>query len=281
MTSQFSESSIKTPQQGRWVVPNPRIPRTFGWLNVVFGVILLLAGAYSVAMFFLAPRVLRWVQGQVQPLIDFQKQQRDSKIAELKKQEEAAKTEAEKKEFQDRRAAIESAAAPPNDMFADIQNWNIYNDRRVATYFWREVSAGILLNLLMIIAGIGLLRAAEWARRLTVGVSWIKIARRLAMIATTMLLIMPITTGKVREVYAKMDAQIAKGGGRTPPFPLTSMAPIIAVATAAGTVFEGVVASVYPALAIWYLTRPRARAACLTASSSRPPKPVIELGETW
>ena len=31
--------------EGKWVVPNPQIPRTFGMMNLVFGILLLLIGA--------------------------------------------------------------------------------------------------------------------------------------------------------------------------------------------------------------------------------------------
>ena len=37
-------------QQGKWVVPNPQIPRSFGLMNIIFGAImvLLLAMGYGV-----------------------------------------------------------------------------------------------------------------------------------------------------------------------------------------------------------------------------------------
>jgi hypothetical protein len=282
-TPQHSELwTMATSRPGQWVVPNPKIPRTFGWLNIVFGVILLLAGFYAVAMFFLAPRVAQRMQDMFQSTLTFQKGKVDVKIAELKEQEEKAKTEAEKKELQDRRAAIAAAPLPPIDMFEDMKKWNIYNDRRVAVYFWLEVSAAIVLNVLMIIAGVGLLRAAEWARQLSVGVSWLKIVRRIAIVIVTMVLILPITTAKIRELYAKMDAQIAsRGGGRPAPISFTAMAPLVGMATAVGSVFEGIVAAIYPALSVWYLTRPRARAACLAPIPSKLPVPENEPGATW
>ena len=31
--------------QGKWVVPNPQVPRSFGIMNIVFGSLLLLVGA--------------------------------------------------------------------------------------------------------------------------------------------------------------------------------------------------------------------------------------------
>jgi hypothetical protein len=268
------------PQQGQWVVPNPQIPRTFGWLNIIFGALMLLAGAYYIAMFFLTPLVTRTVQSQVESQLTARRQLRESEIAALKAKEQAAKTEAEKRELQKKRAVLESAVASTTDMFADIKDWNIYKDRRVAVYFWLEVCAGILLNVLMIAAGIGLLSTAEWARRLSVNVAWLKILRWSAMTILTLSLIVPITTDKIRSMYAKMDQQIAaKGGAGAMPFSMTSLAPIVGVFTALGTVANAVFASVYPALSIWYLTRPRSRAACLAKPAPAWSEPAWETAD--
>ena len=44
-------------QEGKWVVPNPQVPRTFGMLNIIFGILLLLFGAYSLVMLVIGPKI--------------------------------------------------------------------------------------------------------------------------------------------------------------------------------------------------------------------------------
>ncbi len=52
-----------TQVEGQWVVPNPQVPRTFGMLNIVFGVVLFLFGAGSLAMTYFAPLLQKWAFG--------------------------------------------------------------------------------------------------------------------------------------------------------------------------------------------------------------------------
>ncbi len=163
--------------------------------------------------------------------------------------------------------------------FMDLSNWNVFADIRLAIYYCTELGAGILLNLLMLVSGVGLLGLAEWGRRLAVGVAWGKIVRWVAMVIVTMVLVLPITTQKMQKAFDKVEQQTKARGGRAAAFPMGSLAQFTAISGAITAVFEAVVFSIYPGLTIWYLTRPPTRAACMAKLPFGPPVPGDGPGE--
>jgi len=268
----------ENPPKPSWVVPNPQIPRTFGLLNIIFGVIMLLVGVFYAAWLVLAPSFTKAMQEQMVQQQAALKAQRQTQIADLKRQEADAKTEAEKQALQSTRASIEATPEPDVTAFQDLTGWNILSDRRLAIYYVSEIGLGILLNLLMIIAGGGLMALAEWGRRLALGVAWLKILRWVAMAIVTLTLVLPITMERTHKAFAKMDAQVRAGGAATP-MKMTDLARISAITGAITAVVGAVLACVYPALTLWFLTRPRARAACLAVAPkarATPPEELLE-----
>jgi hypothetical protein len=252
------------PQKGAvWVVPSRQIPRTFGVLNIIFGAIMLLVGVGYGLFYFWAPTLTNQMKVQFEHLQAKQNADRESDIAKLKAEEAAAKTEAEKQAAKNARAALEITVTPDID-FGDIAGWNVFTDRRLAVYYITEVATGILLNVLMIISGIGLVALAEWARKLALGVAWLKIVRWVGIVVATLVLIIPISSERMQAVFTKMQAQTqAKGGAAAPPIPTTEMAKMTAIFGGVSSIVGAVLAAIYPALVIAFLTRPRARAACL------------------
>ena len=248
--------------QSQWVVPNTGIPRTFGLLNVIFGVMLLLGGIGSVAWVRLAPTIEKAMRAQS---LAKAKAEREARIADLKKQEAAAKTEAEKEQLRTERETAESVPEPPEP--PDVTIWDTYADPRYRAYFWSEASLGIVLNIAMIVAGAGLLATAEWGRRLAIGVAWGKIVRLVAMAVITLTVIVPMTAEYTQPSLDKIAAQARLGG----PAMSTQMAQVMAIIGAVSSVGFTALGSIYPALAIWFLTRPRARVACARRSPEKPP----------
>jgi hypothetical protein len=242
--------------RSQWVVPNTGIPRTFGLLNVIFGVMLLLGGIGSVAWVLMAPTIGKAMQAQRRETLAKAKAEREARIADLKKQEAAAKTEAEMEQLRTEREAAESVPEPPEP--PDVTIWDTYADPRYRAYFCGEVSLGIVLNIAMIVAGAGMLATAEWGRRLAIGVAWGKIVRLVAMAVITLTVIVPMTAEYTQPSLDKIAAQARLGG----PAMSNQMAQVMPILGAVGAVGFTVVGSIYPGLAIWFLTRPRARAAC-------------------
>src|SRR5271165_1620865 len=156
---------MATEQQGKWVVPNPQIPRSFGLMNITFGAILLLVAIGYGATYVYAPMIQK--QFQMNPVKEQQekrKADRAARIAELKRQEAEVKNEEEKKILIDERTALEQTVEPDLSAFEDLQNLNAYNEPRLAIYYILDVSTAVILNILMIVAGAGLMAPAEWAR---------------------------------------------------------------------------------------------------------------------
>jgi hypothetical protein len=260
-------------QPGKWVVPNPQIPRTFGIMNLAFGILMFLVGAGYVAITLVAPSFQKQMVVQIEQQQTKSKAERDAKVAGLKVKEEAAKTQEEKDTLKDEREALESNVEPDLSTFNEMMGFNVFSDIRLAIYSFSEMISGMILNVLMVIAGVGLLGLAEWGRRLAITVAcWI------AMIVVTLVLILPITVKKVQKMTDSIQAQVqaqAKSGGRpAPPMPMLNLSMFTSIAGAFGMIFTALIASIYPALSIWFLTRLPARAACLqqSAQTSAPPE---------
>jgi len=267
-------------QEAKWVVPNPQIPRSFGLMNIIFGSIMLLVGAGYATVYAVSPMFTRQVQLEMKKQQEAQKVVYESKLAELKRRDDAAKTKEEKEAVADERVILERNAVPDLSGMDDLMGWNIFSDVRLAVFYFSEIGAGMLLNLLMIISGAGLMALAEWARRLAIGVAWLKILRWVAMIVVTMVLILPITIERTQKALQFAEAQAkVQSGGRPMILPMSYMSRMMAIGGAVVVVFEAVVASVYPALSLWFLTRPPTRAACLKETPSAEPPPATEPGE--
>ena len=96
-------------QAGKWVVPNPQIPRTFGIMNLCFRHLDAFGRSRIYGDDDSWHRICKskwWVKSSEQQ--SKSKAERDAKVAELKAKEEAAKTQEEKDTLKDEREAVES-----------------------------------------------------------------------------------------------------------------------------------------------------------------------------
>jgi hypothetical protein len=279
--------------EGKWVVPNPQIPRTFGMMNLVFGILLLLMGAGYLAIFIVMPKFQKQMVVSMKTEMEAGKKSREAKIADLKTKEAAAKAKQdaaktkedadkakeEKAEIVEERVALETHVEPDLSAMTDVMGWNVMGDLRLAIYYFSEVISGMVLNLLMVISGVALLGLAEWGRRLAIGVAWLKIARWVVMLIVTLVIIVPITTEKMDKVFQQVQAQAsAKSGATSGPTPMIGFGQLMAIMSAVAVVFSGLVASIYPGISLWFLTRPPTRAACLQRSKPAAQEQSPELG---
>ena len=267
-------------QAGKWVVPNPQIPRSFGLMNIIFGILLLLTAIGYGAAYIYGPALQRQFSMPLQQIQEKQKADRAAKIADLKAQESAAKTEEEKKTLAEERAAVEAKVEPDLSAFNDLQNMNAYNEPRLAIFYIFDISTAVVLNVLMIVGGGGLMGLKEWARRLSIWVAQLKILRWIGMVVGTMAVIVPMTLARVEKATAALEAQMRAGpGGGGPPFSLTTLMRYSMMAGAVMMVLTAIVASVYPAMMWWYLSRPASRAACMMQKPAEPELP--EANPQW
>jgi hypothetical protein len=258
-------------QAGKWVVPNPQIPRSFGLMNITFGILLLLTAAGYGLMYAYAPVLQKVFSAPMKQIEEQQKAVRSAKIAALKAQEAAAKTEEEKKALADERAALEARAVPDLTAFEELQDMNAYNEPRLAIFYILDVSTALILNVLMIVSGGGLMRLRDWSRRLAIRVAQLKILRWFAMVVGSMVVIVPMMMAKTQPAMNALEAQMKAAGGGTLPFSLVLIMRWMFMFGVVFMIFAAIVASVYPAMMWWNLTRPPARAACLMQQPE--PKP--------
>ena len=253
----------------------------FGMMNLVFGILLLLMGAGYLAIYIVMPTFQKQTVAKVQEQQEIQKRNREAKLADLKKQEavakakeDAAKNKEETEKAQEERTTIveerqtlERQVEPDFSAMTDLMGWNVMSDIRLAFYYFSEIILGMVLNVLMAIAGVGLLGLAEWGRRLAIGVAWLKVLRWVGMITVTLVFILPITVKKVDKAFTQLQNQAnAKAGGGAAGIPMVGMAQVTAIFGAVAVVFSAMVACIYPAISLWFLTRPPTRAACLQGS---------------
>jgi predicted Holliday junction resolvase-like endonuclease len=239
--------------EGKWVVPNPQVPRTFGILNIIFGILLLLVGAYSIVMLIIGPKFQTAMVAQMKEQEASRKAEKDAKLAALTKKAEAAKTKEEKEAVEDEREGVEKSSTPIVSGIVS-EAMGMASNPRIRAYSAVESTAGIILNLLMITSGIGLLRMSEWGRRLALGVAWLKMLRWLAIVVFTLVVIVPITTEMTQKMMQEVEKQAKSQGGA--PFPMGNLAQFAAIASAVTSVMSALVASIYPVLSLVFLTRP-------------------------
>lgn len=239
----------------------------FGLMNIIFGSILLLTAIGYGAFYIYAPIIQKQFQSPITQIQEKEKADRAAKIAELKASEAAAKTEDEKKALAEERAAIESKPLVNFSALQDLQNMTAYNEPKLAIYEIFDISTAVVLNVLMIVAGGGLMGLKEWARRLAIWVAGLKILRWVFMVLGSMVWLIPMTLDRMEKAMAAVDAQIRSSGGGVPPFSMAQVTRWSVMAGAVIMVFSAIVASVYPAMMWWYLSRPAARAACMKKPS--------------
>jgi hypothetical protein len=267
-------------QQGKWVVPNPQVPRSFGLMNIIFGSLLLLTALGHGFWYLYTPTFTRQMQARVKEVEAKAKSEQDERIADLKKQIAAAKTKEEKESLQDERAALEKNNVVTVAPFGDLTGMNVMSDRRIAAYYAGEVSAAVILNVLMIVSGAGLLGLAEWARRMAIIVAQLKILRWVVMTVLLMALVLPVTLEMTEKAMAAAEAQMKAQGGAAMPVPMSDLLRFGMIISAVWQVFCAIVASVYPALLWWYLSRPPARAACMKQAKPEQQETNLEWGTT-
>jgi len=237
-------------------VATPGVVKTLGALNIVFGVGLMLCGTAFDAYFVALPSLMSTLERQQESVQDQFQQRRDAEIQALRVQEEKAETAEEKARARADRIAAESQPLPNPPMpMADLSMYGL-DDPRVRTHYAVEGATCLLVNLLMLISGIGLLRLKNWGRRMAIQVAVLKVVRLVLLTGSLMFIVQPI-----------LDAKQAQAQARQPDAgQLEAMKTVRSFTSIFLILFLGV-GSVYPALVILLLTRPGARSATLRNST--------------
>ena len=151
------------------------------------------------------------------------------------------------------------------------------------TYLRLDVLTSPILNLLLVVSGIGLILRKNWARILALATAALKLIRLVGLTAFLVSSVIPgvsdafdslLATETGRQIIAqKIEEQQAQQGA-PPGGPMPSPEEIARVLRGIGTggaIFVACFGSVYPIIVLILLTRPGARAASL-AGESWPPE---------
>ncbi|RUL86835.1 hypothetical protein [Tautonia sociabilis] len=241
------------------VKPRPRPARVIGVLNIIFGTVLL---AYAVLM--LAGTAFNGMV--VGPHDDLERVLKDRAARGLDEQldrlsalEAEAKAEQAKQIYRAERDRLERLGPklPPQ---ADIM---LMSGRMGSMVAWTLVDAasGLVLNLLMVGAGVLLVQRVEWGRRLSVWVAGLKLVRLVVSQGIWLAVVVPALSRVIGQSVGDMMA--SQGGG--PPPGMGNMTQLYAIIYSAWGVFMLVVGSIYPIVSLVVLSRPGVRAACESA----------------
>lgn len=256
MSSYVPTSGAASPTSGP---PPTTAHKIIGTLNIVFGSAILLcglcSGVYTASLVAAAP-MMKNAQQQINTQ---QQKQRDQRIEALEKRVKDAKTDEERVELKAQRKAIENEPQAPD--FGEMFAW--VNDIRIVGFMWADLLSSLLVNVPMLVSGVGLLGSREWARKTGLWVAGLKLVRLVALYGFAIVVVVPVYAEKMGEMVVKMQPQMPPGQGGPN---LQQMGPQISMMYATmmtgGAVLMIIAGSVYPIISLWVLSRGYVKAAC-------------------
>ncbi|HEX8200536.1 MAG TPA: hypothetical protein VF590_08610 [Isosphaeraceae bacterium] len=242
------------------VLPTPRGPKTIGVLNIVFGSLLLLCIPCVGAYMALIANLGSIMAAQTQAMQAQQKAMQQQSLADLAQREAEAATEAEKAQIQSERQALLTRPTQPAMPNMDLMTGGM-KDPRVVAHYVADFGSGMLLNVLMLAAGIGLVRLREWGRRMSLWVAGLKLARLLAVTASVIVVVVPVTTRNMQRAFAELQQQAGPAPAQGQPN-AAEMAQSLGTMSTVYAIGLLILGAIYPAITLAVLTRPGSRAAC-------------------
>jgi hypothetical protein len=245
--------------------PRTAIPKVIGILNIVFGSLLALCsicfGLSLAAQSAMGP-MFAAQQQQFQQMLEADRQQ---KLQELQKRAQAADNAKEKAAIQAQELALKGQPLPKMPDMTKFTQDPVYQ-----LYGIVDVVTSLILNVLMIVCGIGLVRYAEWGRQLGLWVAALKIVRLVVLYGFFIVVVVPRLTRAITSMFQEMVEQMAKAGppakGMPGPAQMAQMGTSLGImytASAIGVVLLGVI---YPIIVLILLSRPRVKAACVSSA---------------
>lgn len=248
----------------RLIFPRPQTAKTFGILSIVFASSMLVCGIGSGVLAAAAPMLATYMEGQDQRLRNQINDRQAQRIAEFREQLIVAKTEPEKAEI--RMKINEAEARPPAKGAMMTLGFDSLKDPRITVYSWSDLITSFIANLVLLIAGINLLRLKEQGRRLSLIAAGLKLALIVFFGIWAVTVVMPVQLSTMNN---QLD-QVQLGPGARPPF-LTKQ--FMTAMVTGGYAVSFVSAAIYPVLMLIFLTRPGVKAACLPSRSKPDPEP--------
>ena len=244
------------------VLPKPRIPKTLGILNIIFGVLMLLFGCCVVSFMFVWPTISEVAQKGIKDQRAMIQAKQDARLKDLDERQKAAKTEEEKKVIQQEKEA-EIAATPKiaEPDFGSIDN--MMTDPTIKTFTLILYGTGAILSLLLLIAGIGLVRRTSWGRSLTLAWAAIQLLQLILVTSYDGIVISPIQHVQAEKMLAKMEDDVKAGKAAPGTAESMRLAGSMGGSVALRMGLWVLVGSIYPIIVLILLNLAGARAACL------------------
>ncbi len=250
-----------------YVLPTPQRAKLVGTLNIVFASLLLVYILFQIAMLFFTPAIMQMSGDMIKQVQAKTEQTRKDNLEKLKQLAALAKTAEEKSQIEQQRSALEKT---PQVTILDMSKMtDMMKAPAYQAYVWSDMISGLMLNVAMLISGIGLLRLKESGRKLALWTFGLKIVRLSALAVLMIIFVIPITSRMTSEMMAGM----AKSGAGTPPTAVFGdMAKFQAAIGSVQAVLGAAFGSIWPIIGMVLLTRRGTRAAC-QASVAKPPLP--------
>jgi hypothetical protein len=227
--------SIETVPPMPPVNPRPGVVKTLGILNIVFAV---LGGICIVWSGFMMFGMMTASMG-AQP-------------AEVKVEVKAG-----------------APAAPGTPMVAMVNPFMGMNDPKFLRFSFIENGVSLIINGLMFATGIGLLNLRRWAALGWTYLAWFRIVFLILIWGYFVIAIVPSFSENMAKTVVDMMRQ--QNPGRAVQLPtvgyMTQVYSIMCLIVAVGSI---VISSIYPAISIWLLSRPRVKAALVDKPAPEP-----------
>ena len=258
--------------------PSPGLVRSIGVFNLLVGGVLLLGGcwyAWVMTPFLRENTPMRIDSVLADDIADAMKQQI---VLDLRAAERSASDETQKAKIREDREKIEAQKTKIQEQvdFEKI-NADLY---WLAPYFWADVTTGPVLNLLLVVSGIGLIACANWSRKLAIGVVALKIVRLVVLCVILVGLVVPAMGRVVHAIGGSelgeslLRALLIQASQILHASVSMSASEIVQAMTWLGYGFSVVMlgfGSIYPTIVLLVLSRPSARLTCTRKLAERTP----------
>jgi hypothetical protein len=260
--------------------PQPGLVKAVGILNLLIGGFLLLCGGGC--LYRVVPPLLMNNPPRIEPdeAQNAAEEIRRQMIADLQDLERSAPAEADRERY--RKSRVELESKPPR-LAEQVDFGKVNADLPwLSRYLWADLLSGPVLNLLLLVSGIGLILTKSWGRALALGTAGLKIARLAVLNGFLAVMVVPHLS-EAADQFARsdfgatvvkhaMDQQAARQKGASAPAPAAvqlSATDLVQVLRACGYGYAAMnlcLGAIYPAVVLIVLTRPGARAACARAA---------------
>ncbi len=262
----FRDSSMSAAKPN---LTRPRLSRTLGILTILYALGLIGYGVLNLAVVTFLPRLGGLFESLQTEQMSSQVAGRQRALKTLEEAEAQAATPEAKAQIKVDRLLLERTQPSPMPG-TSIPGIGMFND--TDTRRGMNIDAGLKLatNVLLLISGIGLFRGTAWARSLTLGTAWLKIA---ALVILTIVSLRTVVEPMSRSWSVDVEKMMSQALGTAEP-PPDAMKLWSGYETAMKSSFSSTIILMavlglsYPILLIFLLNRPRIRAELTPAPAS-------------